>query len=177
MTTPTIDHIGILVPNLEEGIARWSRATGYTFSPIARYRTERYTDQQNPHPHFHDARISFSLQGPPRIELMEATGAGTHSAAHLGVHHLGFSGVEDCAARRAELAALGVGDDGISWDAEGRILLWFTDKAALDGVHLEFVSTLPGPVVADDGAPLPRDPHTGRADLWAPRTAAAQVRR
>ncbi len=164
-----IDHIGILVPDLEEGIRRWSAATGYTFSPIARYRTSRYFDHSDITAHFHDARISFSLEGPPHIELMEATGDGTHSLAQLGIHHLGFRGVEDPAREVAELAELGIGYDGISLDEHGRTLLLFTEPAALDGIRLELISPLPGPVVADDGSELPRDPATGRADLWAKR--------
>ncbi|MCU1410476.1 MAG: Antibiotic biosynthesis monooxygenase [Rhodoglobus sp.] len=167
MTAPAIEHIGILVPDLEEAIERWSAATGYTFSPIARYRTSRYADHSNPEPHDHDARISFSREGQPRIELMEVSGDGTHSAAQAGVHHLGFRGIESPEDRIAELAAQGVGVDGISYDAEGRILLCFTEKTALDGVRLELISSLPGPVVADDGSTLPTDPETGRPDMWA----------
>ena len=31
MTSPLVDHIGILVPDLEAAIERWSAVTGYTF--------------------------------------------------------------------------------------------------------------------------------------------------
>lgn len=168
MSAPLIEHIGILVPNLEAAIERWSAATGYTFSPIARYRTSRYSDSSDPEPHEHNARISFSKEGPPRIELMEVAGEGTHGHAQVGIHHFGFPGTSDPEAKLAELAALGVPDDGQSLTEDGRILLWFTEKSALDGIRLEFISPLPGPVVADDGSELYRDPQTGRADLWAP---------
>jgi hypothetical protein len=169
VTAPLIDHIGILVVDLEEAIERWSAATGYTFSPIARYRTDRYVDSSNQEPHFHDARISFSKEGPPRIELMEVTGEGTHGIDQVGIHHFGFGGISDAEGAMRDLAAVGVGDDGVSLDAEGRVLLWFSEKEALDGIRLEFVSTLPGPVVADDGSELPIHPETGRRDLWAER--------
>lgn len=172
MTAPLIEHIGILVPDLEEAIARWSAATGYTFSPIARYRTSNYTDHTGPE-HFHDARISFSKEGGPRIELMEVTGDGTHGPAETGIHHLGFTGVEDCAGRMRELDERGIGHDGVAYDDEGRILLWFTEKSALDGIRLEFVSPLPGPTVADDGSALWIDPATGRNSLWGPPEPAA----
>lgn len=166
MSAPLIEHIGILVPDLEEAIGRWSAATGYTFSPIARYRTTRYQDRSDPSSHFHNARISFSREGPPRIELMEVTGSGTHSAEQVGIHHLAFTGVEDPEARMEELRALGFGDDGRSLLEDGRLHLWFTEKEALDGIRLEFVSPAPAPLVADDGSPLPRDPETGGPDLW-----------
>ena len=170
MTGPLIEHIGILVPDLEEAIERWSVVTGYTFSPIGRYRTERYADHSDETPHHHDARIAFSLEGPPRIELMEVTGEGTHGPAQLGIHHLGIQNVADPEAQREALAAKGVPIDGCSFDAEGRILLMFTDKSILDGIRIEFISPLPGPLVADDGSELWRDPVTGKASLWGAPT-------
>lgn len=164
---PPIEHIGILVPNLEQAIGRWTEATGYTFSPIVRYRTDRYADRAESETHHHDARIAFSREGPPRIELMEVTGSGTHGPDQLGVHHFGFQNIDDIEARTASLADTGIGQDGASYDEDGRTLLCFTERSALDGVRLEFVSSLPGPIVADDGSPLPRDPSSGRADIWA----------
>ena len=166
MTSRLIEHIGILVTDLEAAIERWEAVTGYTFSPIARYRTARYTDSSDAAPHDHDARISFSLEGPPRIELMEVTGSGTHGAAELGVHHLAFQGVGDSAGEIEQLAALGVGVDGASLGEDDEPILWFTDKGDLDQVRLEFITTVPGPIVADDGSALPRDPDTGRAIIW-----------
>lgn len=168
MTGSSIEHIGILVPDLEAAIERWSRALGYTFSPIARYRTHRYVDRSDPRPHFHDARISFSREAGPRIELMELTGTGTHGPSELGVHHLAFMDTPDPVARMRELAELGIGEDGRVTDEAGRVLLCFTQPSALDGVRLEFVSPLPAPTVADDGSALWRDPTTGRNSLWGP---------
>lgn len=168
LSAKLIEHIGILVPNLEEAIARWSSVTGYIFSPVARYRTELYCDKSDPTPHFHDTRISFSLQGPPRIELMSVTGQGTHSAAHVGVHHFAFADIDDVAARIAQCGALGVREDGRSLMPDGRVHLWFTDKRDMDGVRLEFISRFSGPTVADDGSALWIDPTTGRKSLWGP---------
>ena len=162
-----IDHVGILVPDLEEAIERWSAATGYTFSPIARYRTSRYSDLSDPAPHYHDARMSFSREGLPKIELLEVTGSGTHGPDQLGFHHLGFRGFDDPALRLAELERLGVRSDGMSLDESGFVLLCFTDKRDLDGIRLELISPARGPVVADDGRQLPIDPATGRANMWA----------
>lgn len=165
---PIIDHIGVLVPNLEDGIERWSRATGYTFSPVARYRTHHYIDHTEPGEHFHDARISFSLEGPPRIELMEVTGNGTHGPEQVGIHHLGMNGIEDPEGVLAELEKDGVPHDGRAMTPEGLIHLFFTDKSILDGIRLEFVSTRRGPTVQDDGSPMWRNPETDRVDFFQP---------
>jgi catechol 2,3-dioxygenase-like lactoylglutathione lyase family enzyme len=164
-----IDHIGILVPDLEAAIKRWSAVMGYTFSPIARYRTPSYSDHSNPEPHFHDTRISFSKEGPPYIELLSITGSGTHGPDEAGVHHFGIRGIEDVDARIAECAALGIGEDGKSVMPDGRVHLWFTEKRDLDGIRLEFIAPINGPTVADDGAELPIDPETGRNSLWGSR--------
>jgi catechol 2,3-dioxygenase-like lactoylglutathione lyase family enzyme len=165
--TYQIDHIGFIVPDLEEAIRRWQLALGYEFAPITRYRTDRWSDRHTPALHHHDARKTISREGPPRIELLEATGEGTHSLQFAGPHHVGIRGIEDIDAVRAEMAAKGFTDDGVSTNDDGEVLLFFTEAAALDGMRIEFVSTLPGKTVADDGRELPVDPATGRADVWA----------
>jgi catechol 2,3-dioxygenase-like lactoylglutathione lyase family enzyme len=161
-----IDHIGILVPDLELAIQKWSAVLGYKFSPIVRYRTAFYSDHSNPEPHWHDTRVSFSREGPPYIELMSVAGTGTHGPAEVGVHHFGIRGIEDVPARIDEVRALGVGNDGKSQLEDGRVHLWFTEKHDLNGARLEFISTFLGPTVADDGSPLPIDPKTGRRTAW-----------
>jgi catechol 2,3-dioxygenase-like lactoylglutathione lyase family enzyme len=156
MTEPRlIHHIGILVEDLDAAITHWSEVLGYSFTPIARYRTSSYADHSDPEPHFHDARIAFSIEGAPYIELMEFTGEGTHSRHQgEGFHHFGFVEYPDVQARMDALASIGVPDDGKSLDADGNVILWFTEKSALNGIRLEYVSSDPQPVVADDGSPL-----------------------
>lgn len=167
MSAKAIDHIGILVPNLEEGIERWSRATGYRFSPITRYRTDRYVDRSDPEPHHHDTRTVMSWQGPPYIELLEVAGSGTHGPDQAGFHHIGM--VQDdqeqaCAVLR-NLAAHGIPDDGRSLDEHGLPLLWFTAPEALDGVRLEIIAPVDQPVVDGQGREIPVD-ETGRPKIW-----------
>lgn len=168
-SAPLIHHIGFLVANLEQAIERWSLATGYTFSPIARYRTANYSDASNREPHWHDARISFSLEGIPHIELMEFHGEGTHAASEgEGFHHLGYMNTPDNDARLRELEAQGFTQNGQTVDENGHVILWFTDKADLNNVRLEYVSADPQPIVADSGTPLAPDSE-GKPDLWSAR--------
>ncbi|MFE2716533.1 VOC family protein [Streptomyces mirabilis] len=166
MAAPLIDHIGILVADLEDAISRWSAATGYTFSEIHRYRTDRYVDSSNPEPHHHDARISFSKEGPPYIELMEFHGQGTHSAAQgEGFHHLAFVDQPDLEQRMADLAEQSIGHDGLVLGENDRVLLWFTEKKDLNGIRIEYVSQDAQPIVKDDGTPPYRD-ERGKPSLW-----------
>ena len=166
---PLIDHIGVLVEDLDEAVERWSRSTGYTFSPVGRYRTRRYVDGSDRHPHPHDARFCVSLEGPPRIELLEATGSGTHSREHLGAHHLALVGYDDLEAAADRMVAAGFAGDAWNTDDSGALLLWFTRPQELDGLRLELVSKRIAPIVHDDGAPAGIDESTGRRSLWAPR--------
>ncbi|MFD4569494.1 VOC family protein [Streptomyces sp. NPDC058467] len=169
MDAPLIHHVGVLVGDLEDAIERWSLGTGYTFSEVARYRTDFYEDRSHPEPHFHDARICFSREGPPFIELMEFCGEGTHSSAQgEGIHHLGFMDYPDPDGRLRELHEHGVDSDGIARDGpDGKTLLWFTDKHYLHGIRLEYVAALPQPLVMDDGRPTYRD-ERGFPCLWPP---------
>jgi hypothetical protein len=101
---------------------------------------------------------------------MEATGTGTHSIAQSGVHHLGFVGITDSRDYMAHLAAMGIEADGESEDDNGELILWFTEKSAMDGVRVEVIAPIPGPLVADDGSELWRDPITGNPSMWGPPT-------
>ena len=170
MAAPQIHHVALLVADLEAAIERWTLATGYTFSPIGRYRSDRYVDSSNTCPHHHDARIAFSKEGPPHIELMEFTGDGTHSVAQgEGFHHLGFMDFPNVEGRLTELAGQGFGHDGMALHDDGRILLFFTDKTDLNGMRLEYVAEMPQPIVKDDGSEAFRDDR-GFPGLWPPES-------
>ena len=155
---PLIDHVGVLVTDLEEAIATWAQVTGYSFTPVMSYRTDRYVDHSSADPHFHDARIAFSIEGPPFIELMEFTGEGTHAASQgEGFHHIGFR-VPDPVERRDILATHGVGHDGASLDEAGQPILWFTTPEDLNGMRLEYIGPVQQPVYDADGELVVYDP-------------------
>jgi catechol 2,3-dioxygenase-like lactoylglutathione lyase family enzyme len=158
MAARLIHHIGILVEDIEKAIDEWSSVLGYTFTPIRRYRTNNYIDHSDQNPHFHDARIAFSVEGTPYIELMEFTGDGTHSKTEgEGFHHFGFVEYPDVQARMDALAEMGLPDDGKVLNDEGEVILWFTEKSALNNIRLEYVAEAPQPVVNDDGSPVEED--------------------
>jgi catechol 2,3-dioxygenase-like lactoylglutathione lyase family enzyme len=168
MAGPQIHHVALLVADLDAAIERWSEATGYTFSPVGRYCTDRYVDSSDPNPHHHDARIAFSQEGPPHIELMEFTGEGTHSVTQgEGFHHLGFMDYPNVEGRIKELGELGFGHDGMALQDDDRILLFFTEKADLNGMRLEYVAELPQPIIKDDGSE-PYVDDRGFPALWPP---------
>jgi catechol 2,3-dioxygenase-like lactoylglutathione lyase family enzyme len=167
MPLPPVDHIGILVLDLEEAVDRYRRVLDAEFSVVGRYRTDRYEDFSAACPHRHDARFAVTRGSGPRIELLEATGDGTHAARFAGVHHLAFTGIRDLDAEYERVVAAGARVEAQNTDDAGRRLLFFVEARPWSGTRLELVSALPGPIVLDDGAPAPIDARTGRPSVLA----------
>ena len=167
-TVHTIDHIGILVDDLESAILRWSETLGCEFSPIGRYQSTSYVDTADGAAHAHDARFSVSQTTSPYIELLEVTGTGSHAPDRAGFHHLAIR-VESAESESARLALRGIRTAAHSREPDGRMHICFTDARDLDGISLEYISDFPGPIVLDDGSAVWRDPATARASLWGPQ--------
>lgn len=164
----TIDHIGILVADLESAILQWSELLGCAFSPIGRYRSTSYVDTVDGAPHPHDARFSVSQATSPYIELLEVYGTGSHAIDRVGFHHLAIR-VDNAESESLRVAQHGIRTTAHSREPDGRMHICFTDPHDLNGISLEYISGFPGPIVLDDGSPVWRDPSTGRASLWGPR--------
>ncbi len=156
---PPLAHIGILVADLETSRERWSRVLPWSFSPITRYRPANWSDLGNPNPHLHDARLTFYLGDRPSIEILEFVGNGTHSPERgEGGHHISFPPVRDNAARRRELADLGIGIDGEIFH-DSRWIFLFSDARALNNVYTEWVEEHPDHAdTKDDLSPINRLP-------------------
>lgn len=162
-----IEHIAFLVPDLEHAIERWSRITGYTFSPVARYRTGHFLACGADAPCDSDVRLVVSREAAPRVELIEVTGDGMYGPDQVGLHHIGFrASGDEVEAQIALLSEVGVGADARITDPEGALLTWFGSKGDFDGVRLEYITPAPAPLVQDDGSPIPIDPATGRPNPW-----------
>lgn len=168
-----IDHIGLLVADLEKSRERWQTALGAAFSPISRYRPHNWSDRGDPRPHLHDARLSFYLGVNPSIELLEFVGTGTHAPDKgEGGHHLSFPPITDNALRRAELRDMGVGIDGEVFH-DGRWIFQFAEAEALNNIYTEWVEEHPDhPDVKDDLSPVDRLPD-GSKTLFDPETILA----
>lgn len=126
-----LDHVGIVVGNLSDAIARWQPLLGPPESP----------PEEVPGG---DVRVAFFATGPTHLEFVEPSGLRSPVSKFLatrggGLHHLAFA-VPDVDAALAEVASRG----GRLIDSHGRPgargrRIGFAHPAAFGGVLVEFV--------------------------------------
>ena len=80
-------HVGIVVPDVREAMARYSAALGFTWSKVGDTTLDVLVDGRQ-----QEARIAatYSMQGPPYLELIEELSGGVWAAHALGLQHVGF---------------------------------------------------------------------------------------
>jgi methylmalonyl-CoA/ethylmalonyl-CoA epimerase len=128
MTKPTLDHIGIAVSSLDDGV-RFYQALGLELEGV-----EEVPEQ--------GVRVGFLPVGESRIELLEPTGSSSPIAKHLerrgpGLHHVCLR-VEDIGAAMSALAESGYAllSDEPQVGAHGCLVCFVHPKSA-GGVLLE----------------------------------------
>ena len=98
-------HARMAVPDLDTGMAEIGELLGLAWRPVVT-RPMTITDE-NGHPHPVDCHVTFSLGGPFAIEVWQAIPGTPLAVPESGyLHHLGYW-VEDYAAEKERLAALG----------------------------------------------------------------------
>ena len=131
-------HIGVLVADLESAIGRYSRL-GLTFMEPRTVHVDRLVE--NGTETELDLRITFSYQGPPQWELLEAVGDGVYGA-HLGegLHHVAVV-VPDPIEHLGELTRLGFRHVASQYRPDGSMIVGYLDPADLNGIRLEVIGT------------------------------------
>jgi catechol 2,3-dioxygenase-like lactoylglutathione lyase family enzyme len=132
-------HIGVLVEDLDEAIARFSKVLGLTFNEPITATFERIED---PRPRESFLRCTYSREGPPHIELLEANGdEGLWSIKNgEGFHHLGFWEADTagrCAFLEAESVKIGA---RVVQPSNGRVMTVFNDPSELFGMRVEWLN-------------------------------------
>jgi catechol 2,3-dioxygenase-like lactoylglutathione lyase family enzyme len=131
-------HVAILVADIDQAIGDFSRALGLTFHPPIRAEFSRLEDPE-PHPSF--CRCTYSQDGPPHIELIEANGDGLFSIrGGEGVHHIGFWEA-DIEGKCSFLAGAGIQEGARTVGIDGLTYSWFNRPEDLHGVRLEYLNT------------------------------------
>jgi len=137
MTATNMFHVGILVPDLEAAVPRFAEVLGMTFLPSAVAHVDYLEEHGDTHPI--DLRITWSMQGPPYVELLEMTGDGLYGSHHgEGLHHIGFW-EPDCEGLRSRFAALGLVTEGTQYTPERGIIATYVSPDGFHGTRLEYV--------------------------------------
>lgn len=137
MTATNLFHTGVLVPDLEEAAARFGEALGLTFMPPAIAHVDRF--EQKSRVEELDLRITWSVEGPPYLELLESQdNDGLYGRAQEGLHHIGLW-EPDPEALMERLTGLGLKNEAAQYTPEGRILAAYTAPQELYGTRLEFI--------------------------------------
>jgi catechol 2,3-dioxygenase-like lactoylglutathione lyase family enzyme len=131
-----INHVGLLVFDLDEAVARFGKVLGLTFREPRVFNLENMTEFGQPSRR--DLRVALSNEGPTFVELVEAQDDGVWGR-HLGegLHH--FGGFQDCLAERFdELDHEGVCADAVM-RRDGGISAVYLEPETLFGARVELV--------------------------------------
>jgi hypothetical protein len=146
-------HLAFIVGDLEAAMDAYEPLLGVRFREPEVMRLAHVEEPGfgRPEPHPFEVRLTYSLEGPPYYELVEAGGDTLFAAAHgEGLHHVG---VWSEAAPDAPI------DVRMLTDA-GKTFAWFTAPAGPAGVRVEFVDAR----------------RRGRMDRWWARATPRQRR-
>ena len=138
MATEHFFHVGILVEDIDQAIDRFSEMLGIEF---AGPETVPLTDLEEPgRDGPFELTLAYSKQGPPHVELLEATGDGVYGAHHgYGLHHYG-TWTDDFDGEWSKLTARGMKPEAVFSSQDGRFG-GFLDPRPLLGVRYEILSS------------------------------------
>lgn len=139
-------HIGVVVPDLEKAIARYSDVLGIRFTEPATFKIPRLED---PDPHPGTLVAAFSMTEPPYYELIQAAGTGIIAPTNAG-RILYFACWEsDMAGRLAALRKQKIGVDALfRMDAASPPFAMIT-APDLYGARIEYVDVSDRPPIEE----------------------------
>ncbi|WP_160573718.1 VOC family protein [Actinomadura physcomitrii] len=134
-------HAGILVPDIAAAMGDLSARFGYMFNEPVTMKPYEVDDRINGTTGPIEATVTYTRQGPFRLELIEFSGDGIYSSAHgAGPHHLGVW-EPDIDARLAEVEASGAKIDAVFRGSDGAISVFYVSPdTAPGGTRIEYVS-------------------------------------
>lgn len=129
-------HIGIVVPDLEQAMARFSEVLGVKFAEPATFHIPCLED---PNPQAGQLVASFSMTGPPYYELIQAAGDGIISVANAGKILYFALWESDMAGRIEALQKQNIGLETLFRMDEKTPPFSMITKPDLMGVRIEYV--------------------------------------
>jgi hypothetical protein len=134
---PGLFHTGIIVPDLEAAMVGLGEALGVHW--VEPLESEGYV-QVNPGRAFRRSRVTYSLEGPHHIELIQQVDDSAWRAVKDGplIHHLGFS-VADLTAESERLVKLGFSREAWHESEDGRLARYAYHHNPYAGIFIELV--------------------------------------
>jgi hypothetical protein len=80
-------HVGVVVPDVHAAMEQYAQALGFTFSAVGDTTLDVLVDGQ---PRRARIAATYSLEGPPYLELVEELSGGVWAAGALGLQHVGL---------------------------------------------------------------------------------------
>lgn len=112
-------HVGLNVRVLDAAMAHFTKVWGYRWPDVLDWEASYY--DADGHEHVDRVRFTMSVDGPPHLELMEAsTGIFAARERDIEMHHVA-RWVDDFAAAETALLEEGYVREAWSTDSEGRV--------------------------------------------------------
>jgi hypothetical protein len=133
-----VTHFALLVPSIARAVATQSELLGLAFCEAHVAPFARVDHYGNSGPV--DVPMTYSMAGPPYVEILQATGEGLWSSERgYGVHHVGGFAVE-FAATVKRYEALGLPREATIFAGNGEPIIAFFSPSQPGGVRLEVLS-------------------------------------
>jgi catechol 2,3-dioxygenase-like lactoylglutathione lyase family enzyme len=142
MPASPITHIGILVHDLDAAKARFREVLGVSFSEDTDFADVGFEHGGLVLPE--DGTYSFSLEGPPFIELLQSqpNGGIYGNSQPEGIHHIALF-VPDTGARLDELALAGIDAEYRITPRASSLLAAYLSAGSLHGCRIELLNRAP----------------------------------
>ena len=126
-------HVAFLVADIEAGIEHFGTALGLTFRPVQSLTTVPDETGEGERA----VRSSYSLEGPPYVQLIEGHERGIYGLENgEGFHHFGVW-VDDARECRQVLGAQGLRSQ-LHFGPDDDIVAWYNEPADLHGIRVEY---------------------------------------
>jgi Glyoxalase/Bleomycin resistance protein/Dioxygenase superfamily len=129
-------HIGILVKDLEAAMERFKKMIQVSFRPP---RVVQVIQEHMPGRNLADLRFTYSYEGPPYYELLEAHETGVFGLQQgEGPHHVGMW-ASDGRARLRDLQGRGLRPEIVHYSSDGLLVFAYFEPADLCGTRIEIL--------------------------------------
>jgi len=137
-------HVGLSVPDLNAAMAQYSATFGFSWARVRESAPEVVVDGERRRA---EIAVTYSVQGPPHLELVQERSGSVWGADGLALTHVGFW-AEDLAAGVRALATSGLAARVLDAGPDGRPARYsyhpFAGGLWIELVHTSFRAELTG---------------------------------